>query len=360
MSVAEIQDLQQTIQNMQELHRQEIESLKQQLRSPEQAFQLTPDQIISKFQKIKSFYGKGDYSLQEFLHAVENVGALCGNNSSLLQYGLQVVFKEKIQGAARIAVQRLGSDVSWDQVKAELKLHFKPRKTYKKLMDQTRSIKVSNLRELFSVVKTINYELNELFEYDDNKPPNYSPENNDRNLVDIVKDMINGCYRINITNNMKLIEVINLFDNLGILDESDVIHPNFRKYSKDNKNSFVSRKDFKRDDNDRRQDKPSNPNQNHNFKQDSGQFRQNYNFRQNSNHNSNNYRRNDNQNRSGQFRQNDPHNNNRNFNYNNTFNNKNSGNFRNEVVPMEVDNIQGQDVNFLDKPRMEDSQSSPS
>lgn len=360
----EIQEIRNALQLMQEQHQREIAVLQQQLAQPQQAgqdlgaqpmFQLTADQIINKFQRIRTFYGKQDYSLQEFISAVENVTVLCGNNVELLQHGLHTIVKEKIQGDARTCIQRLGDDLTWPQIKDELRAQFRPRKSYRKLLDETHNIKVGNLRELFNIIRSINFQLNEIYDYDDNKPSNYSPANNDKNLVDIIKGMLVGSYRINIRNNMTLNQVFNTFDDLGLLDEVDVIHYSFRKNHRDHHNHNVHRKEFKNKDIERKtqnfspnNDRNTGPN---NFRNFSGQFRRNENFRQERNFSNFN-------NHSGQFRQ---HNNQqRTFN-----NNNNSGQFRyrqnnnphfnpnNDVVPMEIDNIQNPDVNFFAEPRKE-------
>ncbi|XP_037915059.1 homeobox protein 2-like [Hermetia illucens] len=100
---------------------------------------------------------------------------------------------------------------------------------------------MSTPRELFDNFRIICNSLNELYEFDDNKPTNYSPENNNKNLVDVVKDMLTGSNRISIPQNMSLIEVFNKFDDLGLLDETEVIHCSYRK----NRNRDVNRKKFR-------------------------------------------------------------------------------------------------------------------
>lgn len=363
MAEQQIQELQRAIQELREQHQQAINALQQQVlqqpgdepRMPPM-FQLTADQVLNKFQKIRTYYGKEDYPLQEFFSTVENTVVLCGNNVELVQHGLRIVLKEKIQGDAKTCIQRLGDGVTWPQVKTELKSQFKPRTSYRRLFDQVRNVKVGNLRELFNIVRSVNFKLNELYEFDDNRPPNYTPENNDRTLVDILKDMLSGSYRVNVRNNMTLNEVFNVFDELGLLDENDVIHYNFRKNNKNNhnhNNHNPHRKDFKRYENDRHPDPHYNNNnfntQNNNLNNQSGQFRRPENFRQERNFHNNN--------RPGQF-------NNRSGQFNNRQNHlpNNSGQFRqgqnnnqnNEVVPMEIDNLQHQDVNFTDQPQEED------
>lgn len=114
-------------------------------------------------------------------------------------------------------------------------------------MDESRNLKVSSLRELFKIIRSINMQLNELYDFDEYKPVNYSPINNDKNLVDIVKDMVTGSYRTIITRDMTLIQVFNAFDDLCLLDESDVIHFNYRKNNRDQRHNINYRKDFKRE-----------------------------------------------------------------------------------------------------------------
>lgn len=355
-----IMDAQQ-LQEMIQQHQREIQALRQQLEQPQRMFDLTADQIIKQFHNIKTFTGTGEYKLQEFINAVENTSTLCANNEALLRHGLRIILTEKLQGNAKRCIQRLGNDLTWEQIRAELKSEFKPRKNYKRLMDESRNIKVSTLRELFKIIRNINFQLNEVFEFDDNQPTNYSPSNNDKNLVDIVKDMLTGSYRVYIRPNMTLNDVFNVFDEMCLLDESDVIHYNFKKY-KDHKNNNSFRPNFKPQGNTRgensfgtRSNNQTNQ-QSHNsanFRRNDDYSGQNRNFRHNNN-NSGQFRQN-----SGQYRQSSIQQ--RQFNNRNFF--SNSGQFRqrpnnehsnnnDRPEPMEIDNIQ-QDVNFTEEPRDE-------
>lgn len=321
-TLTEVEALRQTLQQTQQQHQQEITTLRQGLATqPILMFQLSPDKVLSKFQHIKTFYGTEDYPLREFISAVENIAELCGSNQQLLQYGFSMVFKEKIQGEARRCIERLGKTPTWERVKSELKVHFKPRKSYRQLMDEGRSVKVSNLRELFNIMKSINAQLNELYEFDDNKPSNYSPDNNDKNLVELIRDMINGSYRTNISRNMTLIQVYNIFDELELLDEHDVIHYKYRsncnnKETKHNsafgmskrRNQIIQRNNTNYQENNNRLSEFRNSDYRNNInysgyirrEQNSGQIK-NFNY----NHNPRQFRNsNFNNNNSGQFRQN--------------------------------------------------------
>lgn len=178
--------------------------------------------------------------------------------------------------------------------------------------------------------------------------------------------MLTGSYRVNIRSEMTLNEIFNTFDSLGLLDENDVIHYNYRKNYRDSRNN-TNRRDFKNE-------RPT-----HNFRNN-----RNFKGQQNNPHNSsnsqNNYpqQQNNSHNFSGQYRnnyptrqQNNTQNSSRQYRNNNSrpFNNG-SGQVRprqntvpnnipnsNNPVPMEVDNIQNSDVNFFqNQPRTENSQ----
>ncbi|XP_037925641.1 putative uncharacterized protein DDB_G0282499 [Hermetia illucens] len=395
----EIVALRQALQDLHAQYQQDIESLRQQLQQYQQQpqqlqqreireLELSTDQILNRFSHVKTFTGQGSYTLMEFINGVENIISLCSNNEYLIRHGLIIIIKEKIQGEAKRCIQRLGENVTWDAVKMELRANFRPRKSYKKLMDECRSLKVSTPRELFDNFRVICNSLNELYEFDDNKPTNYSPENNNKNLVDVVKDMLTGSYRINITQNMSLIEVFNKFDDLDLLDETEVIHYSYRK----NRNREVNGKEskrgnFKNSGNNNFQSyhrsNDSQPNSDYNnFKPN----RYNNNFNRNNNNDKNNSQPNQynhsnrtknynskptdgynqkysnyNTDNSGQFRQNTNSEQYRNFDNNSSghtrqSNNKNSRQFKtrqnnfDDSEPMEVGNIQG-DINFQEEPQ---------
>lgn len=357
----DIEDIKLAMINLQQKHQLEIDNLKKSIAAkPIFLFELTSDQIINKFQTIRPFNGKDDHSLFEFINAVENVTYLCNNNEQLVKHGMTIVLMEKLQGEARRCIHRLGQTMTWEDMKTELKIHFKPKKSYRKLMDECRGLKVHNLRELLNILRDINCQLNEVYELDNLKPSNFSPEINDQNLVEIVKEMIVGSYRINISRKSKLIDIVNIFEELELLDEWDVIHPKFRK-NRENKNLTHNNSGI-------------NKKFSHNNSGQNGNFRHYNNSGQNRNFiNSNNSGQNRNfvnSNNSGQYRNHNYNNsfhnqnftnnsgqNNRNHNSSGQYRNLNNSNFQNNnhSIPMEVDNMQ-EDVNFLNEPQETDYQ----
>lgn len=234
MAEQELELLRQTLQIQQE----EINLLKEQLARPTALFQLTAEQILTHFRKLKPFNGKGEYTLQEFINSVEDAGRLCNNNMQLLEYAFKIVFNEKIQGEAKQCILRLGSNLTWDSVKKELKLYFRPRRDYAELINECRNIKVSSLRELFNIVKQINFQLNELYEFDERKPDIYKPFNNDKYLVGIVLEKLDNLVRGNVERDASLIEIYNKFSELRLLDDERAIDQRYRKFKHTNKNSI--------------------------------------------------------------------------------------------------------------------------
>lgn len=65
----EVDSLIATLNQMRTQHLSKIEQLKQRLEEqrPPNLFELTTDQVLAKFHKVKTFYGQGDYSVQDKL-----------------------------------------------------------------------------------------------------------------------------------------------------------------------------------------------------------------------------------------------------------------------------------------------------
>lgn len=361
---AEIQELREQL-NQQRAQQQQQQQQQNANHNPrnEHIFQLTSDQILRHFRHLKPFNGKDDYSLIEFIKSVESALQLCGNEN-FRDYALQIVLNEKILGEAKRCVQRLGNTLTWETAKAELKLHFRPRKDYAELINECRNIKVGNLRELFTIVKSVNYQLNELynFEEQENRPTIYSPENNDKYLVGIVMEKIDSLVRGNIDKNFTLIEIYNKFSELKLLDDERAINSAHRKiknisrnFSREINRNMYKQKTETNDNNEVRFQKQYNNNSynrnsntsNNNYVRDNRNKYNNQNYnnfhRNNSNTYHNSVRRNTNN--SGRFNTSNSNRSRYNNNNANVINNTNNDN----VEPMEVDNVQQQ--NFSQQPQ---------
>lgn len=183
-------------QNGEQANRQQNED---QINPNGNIFQLSTDQILNHFRHLRPFNGRDDFTLMQFIESVNNAVDLC-SNEQLKRYVIKMVLNEKILGEAKRCVQRLGDNLTWEEAQLELKLHFRPRKDYAELINECRNFKVGNLRELFNKVKSVNYQLNELYNFEDegDKPTIYSPENNDKYLVGIVMEKLDSLVRGNV------------------------------------------------------------------------------------------------------------------------------------------------------------------
>lgn len=268
----ELDILREAVEVMKETHLKEVEELRKQLleertqvikekqediqkvqikeEPPKSTFSLTPEQTVNHFRHLKAFNGSDEYKLTEFIKSVENAGKLCNGNRDLEHYVMQIILNDKIQGEAKRCVQRLGDNLVWKQVKTELRLHFRPRHDYAELINRCRNLKVSNLRELFDNVRDTNYLLNELYDFDEDKPIIYTPENNDRFLVGIIMEKLDNLIRGYVPTNGSLIEIYNKFSELKLLDDERAVSNLHKKHNffekRDNNPNFTRRNNFNR------------------------------------------------------------------------------------------------------------------
>lgn len=322
-------------------------------------FTLSPEQFLNYVIKLRKFTGKDEYTAQEFINTVERTFLLCQNNQGLRDYATGIIINEKIQGEAKRCIQRLGANIEnrWEDVKREIKLHFRPREDYSELLNKCRSLRVSTLRELFDTVRDINYKLNELYEFDDIKPVTYSPSNNDKYLVDIISSKVHDFLRGNIPENATIIEIYNKFEKLKLLDNESAVDFKSRKNKvnahKNNKsenqiNQRPNKSNYFSNNNSSKYN-PSPSNTNKDTPNLSNNKNNNHRLPQRSDYN--NYR-NFNNNYSGQFR-------NRTQNSNNIQERQNQIQNRNDSPPepMEIGNFDhDEDVNFQNEPRNQECQ----
>ena len=135
----------------------------------------------------------------------------------------------------------LGRDnQTWEAAQTELKEHFRLRKDYAELINECRNIKVVTLKELFDKVKSVNYELNELYNFEDknSSPIIYTPENNDRYLVGIVKEKLINLVHGNVGKNQLLIQMFNKCVELRLLDDERTVDIAHRKRNNFRQNKY--------------------------------------------------------------------------------------------------------------------------
>lgn len=297
-----------------------------------EAFRLTRNEIIKDAQKIKEFRGDGTYALTSFLREVDLVLSFCTESVHLRNYVYYRVILNKIQGDALDVIRTLGTEASWDQIKAELINNFGVKESYFQLYHKALSLRNSNVSDYFCKLKDILGKLNEKFAYDETKPVEFCPKTNENVILRTFLDNIDpNLASVIISRNCKSIrEGYNMLQTAGLIREKQKqnVVQNNNNNNCNNSNNRNSSSYFSK-----------NFSQNH-FGQkqnNSGQFR---NF-------SNNHKTN-----SGNFRNNVPgqrwpsHSNHHQPNTPNS-----SGQIRrNQVEPMDVDHIE-HEANFQLRPQ---------
>lgn len=300
------------------------------------SFTISLNDLMKDAQRIHEYRGDSTYSLSSFIREVDTVLPLFNSNQQAKAYIFERIIINKIQGAALDVIRSIGVNATWEEMKAALTNAFGVKETYHQLLQEAFSLRNISVSEYFTKLLNILAKLNEKYEYDSEKPYEFSPK--------VIESVILRTFLNNIDISLASIiinkeikglrEAYNLLENLGLIREN-------KNYNKNNMHSF------------NKNSNPNRPKQNNsfqnNFKSNSYNNSPNFNSRANFNQNNQNYNNNFKHNNnyqpkpgtSGQTRQN--HNGYRNF-YNSNRNNDN-----NRQEPMDVDHIQ-HEANFLSEP----------
>lgn len=194
----------------------------------QQGLLLTPKELLTQFRQLKSL--DKDHDATAFIASVEAVLALCPReNQQLMNLATAIIMNEKICGDAGDYIRGLGTDATWDQIKAKLIDHHRPRTTYADIFSKCRNVKVSNLRELFNYFERSKAELNKIYMYDDKRPEMYEPCRVDKDLVHILVEKIDVPLRSHSSQSDTLSEIITKYTRIKALDDPRTIHYHHKK-----------------------------------------------------------------------------------------------------------------------------------
>lgn len=249
------------------------------------SFFMQPKDIIQQFRQIKPL--DNNSNINGFIKSIEMIIGLCGNNSDLIKFGVQIVINEKINAEFGTYIRELG-DISWEQLKAKLRIQARPRTSYAEIFNKCRYVKVSSLRQLFDYFENAKHKIGEIYEFDDNKSMLYQSENVDKDLVNILVEKIDGPLRVHLDDGLTLNDVISKYTKLGLLDDRRAID------SRHKANTNFRSSQIQNNNNDRNQvSRFQNPNQNgkkgtYYGNNQAQNFHNNRNFRQQHKHNEQN------------------------------------------------------------------------
>lgn len=202
------------------------------------SIQLSINDILKDAQRVHEFRGDESYALTSFLREVDTIFSIIQSNLDVQNYIYKRVILNKLQGEALHVIRTLGPDPSWLEVKTSLISNFGVKESYHQLYQDAFSIKNFGIENYYKNLRQILCKLNEKYEYDVQKPIEFSPvyvekiilktflNNIDVNLASVV---INR-------NISKLRDAYNLLEQEGLLRtklESKTIF-NYQNYSNRN------------------------------------------------------------------------------------------------------------------------------
>lgn len=313
-------------------------------------FQLTPNQIIQNFNDIPPFSGEDNYKLKVFLRYVSNVEELCGqNNEELKHYCLRRIINGKITGRAHGFILEIPeSQRTWNQVVQTLRDRFRPRGTIMQLLFAAKNLKVYNIKDLCNKLTQIKLECNEICDYDNDDT--YTYNSIDKEIVQILCTKLTPIVQLQIDTNSSLFDIDHIFCQTEIYYAKDVIKDEYRIKTEQQykQNTNKNEQNFTRNGN-RHQGQYTNINDNQNRNNTYSNQNRNTTPNPSTNHNQNRnmHHQYPNTNRTNNYQY-------RNTNTNNPFNRnvnqqqyspQQNNPFRStNNEPMEVDNIQREQV----------------
>lgn len=280
---------------------------------PPTPYKLSANDIFQDAQRIREFTGDGSYALTSFIREVDTILPVLDEQPEVKQYLFQRIIVNKIQGSALDAIRTLGPNITWDNIKTELINNFGVKESYHQLYHKALSARNYNVSEYYEILINILSKLNEKFAYDQAKPSEFSPLNNEVIILRTFLDNLDP----SLTSVIISREIKNLREAYNILETSGLIRNKTKNFNQSKSQNFQSVPKHNQDRS-RSFNKPDQYNRNNSY-----QYRE---------YNPNNaYQQRQFSNNSNQYRQNNAY---------------NSNQFRrNQPEPMIVDHIQ-QEVNF--------------
>lgn len=305
-------------------------------------FSLSLNDVLKDAHRINVFRGDDSYALTSFLREVETVFALVESQQDVKQYIYQRVILNKLQGEALHVLRTLGSNPNWEATKEALISNFGVKETYHQLYQEAFSARNNGISNYFNFLRNILCKLNEKYEYDREKPIEFSPLNAEKIIL---KTFLNNI-DVNLASVVINRNISTLRDAFNLLDREGLIRNEYSKLKSNESNNNQNHRTF--ENNDRLKDYSRNNNSNNNNVNRSNQssfFRQN---------NYSNYRGNNSNRGNGSSNSRNFVGQGRGLNNTNSQNNQgyyssqnNSGNFRqNNNSQMEIDHIELEGQNY--------------
>lgn len=307
---------------------------------------ISVNDVLKDAQRINVFRGDNTFALTSFLREVDTILGLVQNDAGAREYIYKRVVLNKLQGEALHVLRSLGPNPVWSETKKALIQNFGVKESYHQLYQEAFGAKNHGISNYYSLLLSILCKINEKYEYDPDKPSEFSPENSEKIILRTFLNNIDvNLASVVINRNVsKLRDAYNLLEQQGLIrnnvhktfnNNQIVKHPNFNQNiaQNSNYNNQTRSNNFRNT-----RSGVSNSNQSRNLQSNVNSYytpnfsNRNQHFQSNFQNFSNRHNNNNNQNFSNQTR-------NSNSQYNSQYNNNRSKYGHSDPVEMEIDHL---------------------
>lgn len=144
---------------------------------------LSLNDVLKDAQRINEFRGDDSYALTSFLREVETLFALVQTHPDVQNYIYQRVVLNKLQGEALHVTRTLGLNPNWEETKEALINNFGVKETYHQLYQEAFAAKNIGIDNYYKCLRSILCKINEKYEYDSEKPVEFSPKHAEKIIL---------------------------------------------------------------------------------------------------------------------------------------------------------------------------------
>lgn len=186
--------------------------------------------ILKDAQRIHEFRGDDVYALSSFLREVDTIFSIIQSDDGAREYVYSRIVLNKIQGEALHVLRTLGSNPDWKETKVALISNFGVRESYHQLYQEAFGAHNSNIVNYYKKLRSILCKLNEKYEFDEEKPLEFSPVSAEKIIL---KTFLNNI-DINLASVVINRKLDKLRDAYNFLEQEGLIRNTEQKYTNRN------------------------------------------------------------------------------------------------------------------------------
>lgn len=180
---------------------------------------LSVNDVLKDAQRISEFRGDNSYALSSFLREVDTVLSLIESNAEASNYIFNRIILNKLQGEALHVIRSLGPNPIWNETKKALIQNFGVRESFHQLFQEAFGAKNNGIVSYYTHLLSILCKINEKYEYDSEKPIEFSPEHAEKIILrTFINNIDVNLASVVINRNIsKLRDAYNLLEEQGLI-----------------------------------------------------------------------------------------------------------------------------------------------